>query len=200
MKPRAASIVFIIFFLAVQSQYFWEQNLGLVGFFIIMGSFYFFCILGIVWIYHLVKLRNQENRTYSRVITILLGLVVITSTYLKPFGIIDFQQFESKTVLEARKEGGGGCNILLKLYEDYTFKESESCFGASTTKGEWHIKNDTFYFGKVRNGTRVDEYYEKGIIEKRKYDNSIEYLRRYLNSSDSIGMRIRVTKNKLISN
>jgi len=197
MQPKTATVIFIILFLVVQSQYFWGQNLGLIDFYLIMVSFYVFGIICIVWFYQLIKFRKRENRSNSRIATILLGVFVITSSYLKPYGLIDFHQFEPKTLLEAKKEGSGGCNVVLKLYEDYTFKECESCFGSSTTKGEWRLINDTFYFSKVRNGTRVDEYYEKGIIKKSTYNSSNASLIRFIDNNDSIGKTIRIIKNEL---
>jgi len=160
-------------------------------------SFGAFLILGILLILQLFKLLNKENRQISRIVSIVIGGLVLLTTYIKPYGLINFKQFEPETKLEASRTGGGNCNQKLKLYTNQNFTDRERCFSTSTTKGNWKFLNDTIYFSNVSNGATIDEYYSMAIIKQSSRSGSINSLIRFKGKNDTTGHEIWITKNKL---
>jgi hypothetical protein len=69
-----------------------------------------FLFIGILTIFHIVKALRERMANKWRLLSILIAIAVLAVTYVKPYGIIDFQQFEPSTILEASRTGGGNCN------------------------------------------------------------------------------------------
>jgi hypothetical protein len=159
LKPKTIIILFTGFFLLVNTKYFWEQNLGMAAMIVMTISIGAYFILGMILIVQLFKLLKKDNSRISRIVAIIIGGLILLTTYIRPYGLIDFTKFEPETKLEASRNGGGNCNQKLKLYVDQTFTERERCFSTSTTRGNWKLLNDTIYFSNVSNGASIDEYY-----------------------------------------
>ena len=197
MKPKTSIILFLGFFLLVNTQYFWEQNLGMAAMIVMTISIGAFFVLGMIVVLQLFKLLRKENRRIPRIISVIIGGFVLLTTYIKPYGLIDFKQFEPETKLEANRTGGGNCNQKIKLFMDQTFTERSRCFSTSTTKGNWKLLNDTIYFSNVRKGATVDEYYSMAVIKQSNTSSSIESLHRFRDENDSTGHEIWIYKNEL---
>ncbi len=157
-----------------------------------------FFILGIILIVQLFKLLKRDNSRISRIVSIIIGSLVLLTTYIKPYGLIDFTQFELETKLEASRIGGGNCNQKLKLFVDQTFTERERCFSTSTTKGNWKLLNDTIFFSNVIKGTSIDEYYTMAIIKQSNISGLVKSLHRFKSKNDTIGHEIFIFKNEII--
>jgi len=179
--------------LIINTQYYWEQNIGFIVIIFITINFILFISLLILVVVHLINLSKKEDRLW-RIASVVIGIFVLLTTYIKPYGIINFEKFESKPILRASSTGGGNCNTQFKLYANNTFVEKQRCFSISTTKGNWKLLNDTIYFSNVRIGVGIDEFYEFALIKK---SISSESLVRFKDNFDSIGNKLWIHENEL---
>jgi hypothetical protein len=199
LKNKRLIITTIIFFLIVNTIYYWEGKLGLFHFpvFLILVVIYFG--LGLALIRQIYFLIREKFRDKTRLINIGLLTIVLTLTFLKPFGLIDFEKLEGNNVLVAEREGSANCMTTLKLKDDFTFSERSVCFGVTEIKGEYHIQNDTIYFDNVSLSRDENEFYKFAIIEPSKFDKDGKHydLTRYKSLTDTIGHELWITKNEL---
>jgi len=135
LKNHRLIITTIVFFLIVNLNYFWKAKLGILAslaFIVLVIVFYF---LGIILIFQIIKgfkekfLNKQRNWTIG-IMTIGLGLI-----FLKPNGIINFDQLEGEDLLIAQREGAANCMTTFKIKPDNKFKEISVCFGVSEVRG-----------------------------------------------------------------
>lgn len=199
MKPKTSIIVFIIYFIIINTQYYWEQNIGFIVIVFATINFILFISFLFLVVSHLFSLFKKEKRTPIRIISIIIGTLVLLTTYLKPYGIIPFEKFEPSPLLTASNTGGGNCNTQLKLYENNKFVEKQRCFSISTTKGNWKLVNDTIYFSNVRIGIGLKEYYKFSILRNSSSTKSRHRIIRYKDNTDSIGNSLWITKNELMT-
>ncbi len=166
MKNKGLFITTIIFFLTINSTYYWEGKLGIFAFpaFSILVVVYFGLTIALVrQIYFTVK---EKFTNKPRLLTIGLLTIVLALTFFKPFGLIDFDKLEGENILVAQREGAANCMTTLKLKNDFTFKERNVCFGVTEIIGPYKISNDTVYFESVKLGKQEDINYEFAIIEE----------------------------------
>jgi hypothetical protein len=199
LKNKGLIITTIIFFLTVNTIYYWEAKLGLLAFptFLILVVIYLG--LGVALIRQIYILIKEKLTEKTRLINIGLLTLVLILTFLKPFGLIDFDKLEGDNVLVAEREGAGNCMITLKLKDDFTFSERSVCFGVTEIKGDYHLQNDTIYFDNVTLGRHENEFYKFAVIEPSKFnkDGKHFYLIRYKSLTDTIGQELWITKNEL---
>ena len=199
MKNKRLIITTIIFFLIVNTTYYWEGKLGLFHFpvFLILVVIYFG--LGLALIRQIYFIIREKFTDKTRLINIGPLTIVLTLTFLKPFGLIDFEKLESDNILVAEREGSANCMTTLKLKDDFTFSERSVCFGVTEIKGEYHIQNDTIYFDNVSLSRDENEFYKFAIIEPSKFDKDGKHfdLTRYKSLTDTIGHELWITKNEL---
>ncbi len=199
MKNERLIITTIIFFLIVNTTYYWEGKLELFHFpvFLILVVIYFG--LGLALIRQIYFLIREKFSDKTRLINIGLLTIVLTLTFLKPFGLIDFEKLEGDNVLVAEREGAANCMTTLKLKDDFTFSERSVCFGVTEIKGKYHIQNDTIYFDNVSLSRDENEFYKFAIIEPSKFDKDGKHfdLTRYKSLTDTIGHELWITKNEL---
>lgn len=199
MKNKGLLITTIIFFLIVNTTYYWEGKLGLFvfpAFLILVIIFLGFGVAMIRQIYFLVKEKFANKK---RFINIGLLTLVLTLTFLKPFGLIDFDKLEGDNILIAEREGAVNCMTTLKLKDNFTFSERSICFGVTETKGNYHLQNDTIYFDKVSVGRHENEFYKFAVIEPSKFNKDGKHfdLTRYKSLTDTVGNELWITKNDL---
>jgi hypothetical protein len=199
LKNKRLIITTIIFFLIVNTTYYWEGKLGLFHFpvFLILVVIYFG--LGLALIRQIYFIIREKFTDKTRLINIGPLTIVLTLTFLKPFGLIDFEKLESDNILVAEREGSANCMTTLKLKDDFTFSERSVCFGVTEIKGEYHIQNDTIYFDNVSLSRDENEFYKFAIIEPSKFDKDGKHfdLTRYKSLTDTIGHELWITKNEL---
>ena len=193
-KNKILITISIIFFLIVNTSYYWKSNLGFITLPISLILFLIYLVLCIVTIRYLyfafIERFKNKNRTYS----IGLLLIVLTLTFIKPFGMIDFEKFESKNILIAEREGVAGCSMTLKLKENKKFTAKSVCFGMTETIGGYDIKNDTIYFYDVELGRDEDEFYKFTVLRpSKKYFT----LLCFKSKNDTIGHGLKVKLNRL---
>lgn len=128
-----------------------------------------------------------------------LLLIVLILTFIKPFGIIDFEKFESKNILIAEREGVAGCSMTLKLKENKKISAKSVCFGMTETIGKYEIKNDTIYFYDIKLGRNDKEFYKFAVLRpSKKFNNSKSFtLLCFKSKNDRIGQGLKVKHNGL---
>jgi len=199
LKNKGLLLTTIIFFLVVNTMYFWEAKLGLYAFPVFLILVVIYLGLGIALVIQIYFLIKEKLTDKKRLITIGLLTFVILVTFLRPCGIIDFDKLESKNILVAEREGAANCMTRLKLKDDFTFKERIVCFGVSETKGNYRFQNDTIYFDNVRPGLNEDDFYKFAVVKPSNFfTNGKNYdLIRYKGLTDTIGQELWITKNEL---
>jgi hypothetical protein len=202
LKGKGLLIVTIIFFLVINTAYYWEV---MVGFFLIP----ILLILVIVYLVLVVLLirqiyiiiRDKFSNKFQLLVVVLLTSV-LTLTFFKPYGFIDYDKLQGNDLLIAGREGVANCMTILKLKDNYTFRARSMCFGVTEIKGEYHLQNDTIYFDNVKLGRNEDEYYEFAIIRNPSeyWDFTYECisdLRLFKNQRDTIGDEFCIIKDEL---
>jgi hypothetical protein len=199
LKNKGLIITTITFFLTVNTIYFWEGQLGLFAFpaFLILVIIYLG--LGVALLRQIYFLIKEKFTNKFRLINSGLLILVLTLTFLKPFGLIDFDKLEGNNILIAKREGAANCMTTLKLKDDFTFNERTVCFGVSEIKGDYHLQNDTIYFDNVNLGRYENGFYKFAVIKSSKFNEDGKYfdLIRYKNLTDTIGHELSITKNEL---
>ena len=199
MKNKALIIAIFIFFLLVNSNYYWEGKLGLFAFpaFLLLGAAYVGFIIALLrQIYFALKEKFKQK---SRFFLIGLLTIVLLLTYYKPLGLIDFDKLEGNDILVAEREGSANCLTTLKLKDDFTFKERIGCFGISEIKGTFRVVSDTIYFDNIQLGRHENHYYKFAIIKPTRFENPkiLGDLIRYNDVADTVGHELFITKNEL---
>lgn len=199
MKNKGLIIITIIFFLTVNTTYYWEGKLGLFAFpaFLILVVVYLG--LGFALIRQIYFAIREKFIDKVRLINIGLLTIVLILTFLSPFGLIDFDKLEGGNVLIAEREGSANCMTRLKLKDNFTFTEKRTCFGVEEMKGTFHIKNDTIYFAVQNFDRDENEFYKFATIESSKVNkdkNQFE-LKLYKSLTDKTVHKLWITKNDL---
>ena len=197
MKTKPVIISAILFGI-INTSYFWENQIGFWLFPVIICLGILYLALVIILISKIISFSKSTFRNKEQLKIPLIILTTLVLVGIFPNGMIDFQKFESKNVLIARREGVAGCAMYLTLKENREFMETESCFGIHARKGKYKIKGDTivfsFYDTRLQNAdTSIGITHFKG--KQNQYaKNSLQY---YRNSTDSIPMYFEITKNDL---
>ena len=199
MKNKRLIIATITFFLLVNTTYYWEATLGLFAFpaLLVLVIIYLVLVIALArQIYLGLKDRFAEKRSF---LTIGLLIIVLSLTFYKPFGLIDFERLEGGDTLVAEREGAANCMTTCKLKDDYTFREKNVCFGVSETKGNFHLQNDTIFFDNVNLGRHEEGYYMFAVIKPSRFNKDGKHfdLTRYKGLTDTVGHDLWITKNEL---
>ena len=189
----------MIFFLTVNTTYYWEGKLGFFAFpvFLVLVFIYLGLAIALVrQIYHAIKEKLVDN---SRLLLIGLLTIVLALTFIKPYGLVNFDKLEGNNILIAEREGAANCMTTLKLKDDFTFREKIVCFGVTEIKGNYHLQNYTIYFYNVSVGRHENEFYKFAIIEPSKFNKDGKHfdLTHYKSLTDTVGHELWVTKNDL---
>lgn len=199
MKNKGLLITTIIFFLTVNTTYYWEGKLGLLAFpaFLVLVAIYLGLAIALVRELYLAVREKLVDK--SRLLLIGLLTIVLALTFIKPFGLVNFDKLEGDNILIAEREGAANCMTTLKLKDDFTFIERNVCFGVTEIKGNYHLQNDTIYFDNVSVGRHENEFYKFAVVKPSKFDNSkiLGDLIRYKDLTDTVGHELWITKNEL---
>lgn len=200
LKHKRLFIATTIFFLLVNTRYYWEGKIGifsLVAFLLLILCFLVLTFLLIIHTYFSIreKFRNRARLFLIGFMTIILGL-----SFFYPSGLINFTRFERPSVFIAQREGAANCMTTLKLIDDKTFTERNVCFGITETTGTYNIKGDTIFFENISSLGRYENKYYKFAIIKNRENKGKKYfgdLIRYKDYSDTTGVALRIIKNDL---
>lgn len=199
MKHKGLLIWITVFFLLINTSYFWESELGffamLAG--ILLGiSFILLTIQFFVQIYFYIREKFRDK--YRLIAGVYIAIVLTLTTFFSS-GFINFDRlFHGDDVLVAQREGAANCTTTLKLKENSTFTETVVCFGMWRVEGTYFFKGDTIFFDyKSRNEGRID-HYKFGVVEGQKGEEYKGNLVRYRDDSDTVGFELWIVKNELI--
>jgi len=194
IRNKILPITIIIFFLIINTSYFWVGKMGLLTFPIFLLLVVIYLTLFVIFIVQFYRVVKEKFKNKFRVFNIGFLAIVLILTFLFPSGFINFERFESKDVLIAQHIGGGNCNTTIKLKEDLTFVKKTVCFGIEKTKGTYHISNDTIYFLKGKGNLEYDYY---AVIEELEFHDNLQLFK---NKNDTIGCNFNISINDLNSN
>lgn len=200
MKYKKQIILSVVFFLLVQTTYFWEPWLEFLGLLLVFLLVIVLMTLAGLFISHLVMLIKERFRNRQRIIVASVLLVTVSSTFLKPGGLIDFDRLAGKDLFIAMREGAADCQTVLKLKDNNTFVERDLCWGISEIKGSYVIKGDTVFFTNVKHNRANEKYYMYAtIIKKNKIEHgsykTVGDLILYKDKQDTTGHILWITKN-----
>jgi len=199
VKQKGLFITTILFFLIVNTNYFWEGKLGLFAFPVDFLLVIVFLVLGFLLLRQLFFAFREKFIDKQRLVIIGILVVVVTVTVLKPNGLINFDKLQGKDLLVAEREGAANCMTTLKLKENNTFTERTVCFGVMEIKGNYELKGDTIFFKNIGFVRHESGYYKFAVIrksdsERTKYLGDIVMYKSY---SDTTGRDLWITKNEL---
>lgn len=177
------------------TSYFWESQLGFLGFVVFLALIGFFLVLLVALFVQIMLSIKEKIQGKQRLILICYMTAVLVLTFFFPAGVIDFERFESNCVFIAGKESEANCTTTLKLRENNTFTEKIICFGISEKSGTYLLKNDTLFFKYNESDRNTENHYPFGVI---RHQGNEHFLVRYSNHSDTSGTLLRIVKNQLI--
>ncbi len=189
----------IIFFLVVNTTYYWESKMGMFAMVTSLLLALYFLILTVLLLQQTYFSIREKLKNRPRLLLIGVMTVVLSFSIIYPSGLINYSRFESNSVLIAQREGAANCKATLKLRADKTFIERNVCFGVSETTGTYKVKGDTIFFENILLGRHEDEYYKFAVIGNREIENKEQLgdIIRYLDHSDTTGTRLWIVKNYL---
>lgn len=202
MKVQYKRLIILsgVFFLVVQTSYFWELWLESLSMLLVFLLFIVFMTLAGLFVSHLVMLIKERFRNRQRLIVAAVLFVAVSTTILKPAGLIDFDRLTGKDLFIAMREGSANCQSILKLKDNNTFVERDLCFGISEIKGNYSIKGDTIFFSNVKPNRSNRQYYMYSVIKRKNkiendYYKSVGDLILYKDKKDTTGYKLWITKN-----
>jgi len=193
LKNKRLIITAILFFIIINTTYYWEGKLGLFAMLTLLISGITWMVLAFALVREVYFAFAKKTDIKHRLTNIIILFIVLFLTWLKPDGIIDFDKLSGNDVLITQREGGGNCKTILKLKDNYTFTERSICFGVSEVKGKYYLKNDTIYFENEEAGIFKSEFYEFAVVRT---DKSYQELILYTSRNDTIGLWLPVIKNE----
>jgi len=199
MKQKGLFIATILFFLIVNTNYFWEGKLGFFAFPVDFLLVIAYLILGVLLLRQLFFAFKEKFKDKQGLVIIGTLVAVLTMTFLKPNGLINFDKLQGKDLLVAEREGAANCMTTFKLKENNTFIERSVCFGVMEIKGKYVLKGDTIFFKDIGSVRHEKGYYKFAVIqksdsEKTKYLGDLVMYKSY---SDTIKRELWITKNEL---
>jgi hypothetical protein len=198
MKQKGLIITAILFFLLVNTTYFWEIKLGGWGMLVIFILVLVFLILSVNLLRQLFYAIKEKYLNRHRLLTVCLLTVILGLTLFFPSGLFDFDKLMGKDLLVAQREGAVNCLTTLKLKENGKFIERTACFGLQEIKGNYKMINDTIYFENVESGRNEDTYYRYAVIRPSEIrDNKHFDIIRFKDITDTTGHKLWIIKNDL---
>lgn len=198
-RYRNIIIVSLIFFVLVNTTYYWEGKMGAVAMLTTLLMIVYFVVLVILLLVQTYFAIGEKLQNKHRLFLLGLIAIVLTLTVFFPNGIVNFEKIESDIVFIAQREGVASSMTTLKLREDKTFKNRVVCFGIDETTGMYEIKGDTIFFKSNSWVRDKEDFYEFAVLERAKSPKE-KYLGRLVqfeDKSDTIGMALEVIKNDI---
>ena len=151
LKLKTLLVIGILFFLIVNTTYFWEEYFQYLVFPLFILQAIIFFVLVIAFIFQLFFIVKERLSNRLRNLVVLVLFLVITLTIYKPFGIIDFEQWEGEDIMVAYYEGVANGGTTLKLKENGSYTVKEVYFGLKKYKGGYKLSNDKVFFNYSKN-------------------------------------------------
>jgi len=190
LKNNSLIIWVLVFFLLVNTSYFWEVQLGFLAMPAILILFLGFCVLFIALVVQLFYLMKDKFKNRKRLLTIGLISLVLLLTYLKPSGLVNFDRLQGNDVLIAQIEGVANCMSTLRLKEGNNFSQRTYCFGAEEITGKYYFNHDTIYFKDIKQGRDTHAFYQFAVMRPADFNEKTKDLELvlYKKMNDTIGI------------
>lgn len=194
-KKNAILIFAMAVFILINTAYFWEGYFGPWGILIDLMLIITYIVLIVYLCINIYKAKNRSAYIiYKTCLTVLLlGLIAY-----RPFGLINFEQFEAKDLFIASYESTIGCTTILKLKENKRFLLREGCWGVYKYVGNYAIKQDTAFLSYT-SGTESD--FRIGVFgllgKPTNQPDTIKYLHLHKTKNDKAFARLWIEKNQL---
>ena len=199
MKYKGLIIVTIIFFLAINTSYFWEGELGLLAMPALLILVLVYIGLAIVFLMQLVFAIRERFADKHRILTLGILTLVLCLTFLFPNGLINFDKLSGSDLLVAQQEGTANCMTTFKMKDNNTFTEKSICFGVTEIKGNFKIVHDTIYFENVDLDRHHDSFYKFAVVRPSMINQNQKHfdLVRFKHFKDTTGYALAIIKNEL---
>ena len=199
LKNKGLIITTLVFFLLVNTTYYWEGKLGLFAMPVFLALVLVFFELAIALLRQIFLAVKEKLTDKHRLLTVSLLTTVLCLTFFFPFGLINFDRLSGDDLLVAQREGAANCMTTFKLKNNNTFIEKNVCFGVTEIKGNYKIAGDTIYFENVEVGRHEDGFYKFAIIRPSKFntDSNRFDLVRFKDLGDTTGHELWIIKNDL---
>lgn len=199
MKHKRLLIATILFFLLINTTYFWEGKLGMfvmLTSLLLIVSFLVLTVLLFRQIY--ISIREKFIDKQRLIVIAILTLTLVLPIFY-PGGLVNFEKFESESILIAQREGAANCLTTLKLKANKKFSERTVCFGITEITGTYKLKGDTIFFDYDSPNRQENESYKFAIIKNSDLNNKKHKgdLIRFKNNSDTTGIALWIIKNEL---
>jgi hypothetical protein len=143
-------------------------------------------------------LLKEKAKNKKRIVLVIFVGLVLSTTFWRPNGIIDFDKL-SANILVADREGVAGCGTTLKLKKNKRFVKKEYCFGIREVTGDYAISNDTFYFKNI-SSRDTSQKIQYAIIRRPFFASTDkrEWIILYRDQKDTMGDPFVITENHLV--
>lgn len=197
MKYKKLIPAATVFFLLINTSYFWEGKLGAFAFPVFIGLMIFFFVLVILWLIHTSKCMQEKCKSKSRIGVIAVLSIVLITTAIKPYGLVNYDRLYGKNLLIAQREGSAHCTVTLTLKENGTFRERHVCFGVREIRGSYEIRNDTVFFKMPKNARNPKFSYAFALIMPSRNPHYREELVLYRHNNDTPALVLWILSNQL---
>jgi hypothetical protein len=200
MKHKGLLITTILFFLLINTTYYWEGKLGAFAVLTTLLLIITFLVLTVLLFKQIYISIKEKFIDKQRLILIVILILTLGLTFFFPGGIINFEKFESNSILIAQREGVANCMTTLRLKANKKFNERNVCFGVNDITGTYYLKEDTIFFDYDSKNRQGKRYYKFAIIKNIGTNNTKHKgeLVRYIDYSDTTGITLWIIKNELI--
>lgn len=198
MRYKWLFITTTIYFLLINTTYYWEGMLGMWA----MVEIPLLCLVFLTLVIQVCRQiyfsAREKFEDRQRVVLAGYMIMVLGLSLFFPRGFVDFGRLNGKDLLVAQREGVANCMTTLVLKENGTFRELNVCFGITTITGTYSLKGDTIFFHNVLSREERESYYRYALVKY--WDDKIEksYLACYNNYPDTLEYSLGIIKNDLI--
>lgn len=195
MKRRSLLIFTITFFLGVNTSYFWSGGIpppwSLLILLLLIGLYGVLIVALVLQVAYASEEKFRNKQRYANIVVVALAVFLVGYS---PTGMIDFERFESKDLLIARREGVAKCMTTVQLKKNKRFRERDVCFGVKKVEGRYSVHNDTITFSDIDK-----DFYKFAVIKPSDSlsGGNIGDLILYRGLKDTTPLRLWIIKNEL---
>lgn len=146
MNNKSIIILAGVFFLMVNTSYFWFKLPGMWDLAITLILFAGFILLAGAFFRQLWLAYGSGFKSKARNLRTTILFFVLASSIAFPFGIIDFANLDGEPLLIAERVNSSDCKVVIKLKENDLFLEEDYCLGVERGGGTYIMDGDTIRF------------------------------------------------------
>jgi hypothetical protein len=196
LNPKSTFITSVVFFIVINTSYYWEPKLGLLAFPSLALLLLIYMILLVIFLQHIFLIIKEKFANRQRITVNAVLFLVLVLTFFKPNGLIKFDKLSGEDLLVAQREGAANCMTTLKLKDNNKFIETTICFGITEVKGSYKKKGDTIFFNTIDLGRYNSSYYSYAVIKRKDTPNKnmVGEIIKYRSEKDTVGNVLWIIK------